>query len=262
MDNAPHGTHFYYRLYEMNDQGRIAGSNVVDFDSQIFTNDAVLTVGQINNRYISTEETFWMEFPVTEGSLYQISWNHPDWNDNVAIRLSGYNESSSPTTTFFENATANTESASSKMIMAYFKNETKIRLKAQAIDSTAAGIFSIKIERISYVNISQAVTGSPTFFTIAPDEVKVFHLDVLENQTVMLQIGDPDGNPQEVDVHLMLFGNQLAFVPYISDRLMYFATSIPNEVFFNTPTSERLYVVLNGSYFYDTRSIYIRGGVN
>ncbi|MEZ4747985.1 MAG: hypothetical protein R3C41_18115 [Calditrichia bacterium] len=145
--------------------------------------------------------------------------------------------------------------------MAYSKTKQKSGFKAQAIDSTAAGIFSIKIERISYVNISQAVTGSPTFFTIAPDEVKVFHLDVLENQTVIYKSEIRTVTRKKLMFILMLFRNQLAFVPYISDRLMYFDTSIQASIFQYT-NFRQLYVVLNGSYFYDARSIYIRGGVN
>lgn len=247
-DSIPHFSKYYYRVYQMNDYGRLGGSNIVEVQTETFQNEPILDIGNLNVRYLNQGETMWLYFSASEGEIYKIIWDHIDWSPGFIAEVSCYREDS--TTVYFEREIVVPHLSSPKTIVA--EANEKVYIKVEAQTSNIEGIFRILISHLLYEEAQEIMFDNPVSIPIDIGETILYYFNAIADTQYQVNLYS-EMYSSAIYVKVSAYRERMNFAYFYEE----FTGSdvVPKSLFIESVQTERIYIILTGGYYFYATTI-------
>jgi hypothetical protein len=245
-DSIPHFSTYYYRLYQMNEYGRLGGSNIVKVSSEEYKNIPLVYLNEINLRYLNQGETLWLYFPVVSGEIYKITWDHIEWEIDFPTDLSCFREDK--TTHYFENEVILPHLSGPKTILAEANENVYLKIKSQVPGSN--GIFRIQIDNLSYKDALQINLDTEYDISVDVGESKLIYFVVDANSKYEI---NSISSKNSSDIYVKITGFEREYNSIYFYEKLTGSNIDPVSFTINALNTGPVYFIITGGYyFYDT----------
>jgi hypothetical protein len=242
-DSIPHSSTYYYRLYQMNEYGRLGGSNIVKVSSAAYTNEPLLMLEEINVRYLNKAETIWLYFPAVKGEVYKITWDHIEWGREFTASVSCYRENKIDD--YFENEIVIPHTGSPKTIIAEEDEAVYIKVKGQT--TNMEGVFRILIEHLSYGNSQNILLNGTINVPIDVGETRLYYFNAIADTQYQIYLNS-EKNSEIIYVKVTVFREKMNYT-YFYEELTG-ASQDPKNLIFTSLATELIHIIFTGGYYF------------
>jgi len=247
-DSIPHSSTYYYRLYQMNEYGRLGGSNIVKISSGVYSNnEPLLIMEEINERYLNKAEIMWLYFPAVKGEIYKITWDHPDWS-SFSANVSCYRENKSDA--YFLNEINVIHTGSPRTIIAEESENIYLRYIGQT--TNMEGEFRLLVQHLSYEDAQEIVFDTTYHIPIKLSETRLYYFNANANSQYTINLTAEIDFPAAV-VKATVFREKINYT-FFKEEIVW-SEYPPSHLNFTSLFTEPIYIVLTGAFWLEDASI-------
>lgn len=245
-DSIPHFSKFYYRLYQMNEYSRLGGSNMIEVSSEKYKNEPLVTLNEMNLRYLNQGETLWLYFPAIRGEIYKLTWDHIDWDREFMAEVSCYREDK--TNDYFEREVIMPHLSGPKTIIAEANENVYLKIHGQI--PSMEGIFRIIIENLNYGDAKAINFDTENKISVGIGESNLFYFNAIADKQYEINL---TSSMRESDIYVKITGFQKEMNHIYFNEKLTGSDLDPMSFIISTLNTEPLYIIVTGGYyFYDT----------
>jgi hypothetical protein len=256
LDQISHSAHFFYRVFVVNQNGTVTGSNLQEIQANGFLNTPEIIVGEEKTGSILKDEVLWFEFSAKAGHVYSIAWRDA-WFKPYTSRLfvEVYNESK--TSVLYYNKTIQM-TGSPGIVQTPFDPglrssfDQKLYLKVRG---DVAGSFAFIVEDIDIDHAVPLSTQISYAFSVSPFAFRHAVFPVIKDKKYNIKITSSvvgAALTDLVDVKTNVFGHYSGYQYVNNEWLDYSAENGPSITNFTieAKNDEDLHIIFVSNYWF------------
>ena len=250
----PHNSTTYFRLFILDDLGLLGGSNVVEVVLDNFVNQEQIELNTVNEYFLNENEEQTLYFDAQEGSVYAIQWFDSWFDDYTAnsIVVSSHNENE--TNYYFENERLIQMDGSPMPLIA--ESSERVYLKIKGFTNTISGTYGVKITELTSVNYSTNTDysiaidlGETKLIDFNAEIDKEYKISLISTVPLISIAGDA------IETHVSIFEEQSSTFLNYKDTIANICCNEISEYFFNVDSNKKIYIILDGAYWFISNNI-------
>ena len=255
IDRVPHGSENFYRVFVLNEFGRLAGSNIISCSPGPYLNDAELLVGEDRVAYLNAGETVNFTVNVNPGSLYVIKWKDNWFEGYTAPSIFILVRDSDSENVYFGPERLIQMMGSPRVIKAV---GNKLQLSVYGYDSNMSGTFGLQVMEVKDDQLLIGTIGESKDFSLSAGDMKglVFNLQAGNSYRVEGTTSTRSGAGGDSIFPRMACYLEGSNTPCADDIFLIFGEWKGYSI--HSPSTQRIYIVTTGTYWWLPASVSIR----